>query len=273
MSGPGARFFAAIVAPSVVALCLAVACGCQKSGYTRSAADAEMFGAQAVRIHPTFTRTKDWTGDGKPDGVEAVLELQDEFGEPTRATGRAMFEIYQYRPYHPDPRGRRVEAVWDWPLTTRQQQVEHWSRALRAYSFKIPYDPGNHTVVLAATFDLNGDKPRLFDQIILEPSGRTAPPPGAEEEGPQTRPGRERGRQRPTTQPTTAPIEMPTDAPGEDAPGADAPDDDATAGDAAKEPPGAEPPGAETPTPAVPPGDAPNGAPPDGARPAAPERP
>src|SRR5438552_9990647 len=172
--------FRAMLRSAVAALILApvlslAASGCQPSGYARTPADAEMFGAQAVRIHPTFTRAKDWNGDGKPDGVEAVLELQDGFGEPTRATGRAMFEVYQYRPYHPDPRGKRVAQVWSWPVTTRQEQVEHWSRALRAYTFKIPYDPGNHTVVLAATFDLNGGKPRLFDQIILEPSGRTTP--------------------------------------------------------------------------------------------------
>ena len=83
-----------------------------------------------------------------------------------------------------------------------------WSRALRAYTFKIPYDPGNHTVVLAATFDLNGGKPRLFDQIILEPSGRTTPatPAAPEAGGAQTRPVRtRRGELPPATQPATAP--------------------------------------------------------------------
>jgi hypothetical protein len=170
-----------------------------------------MFGAQAVRIHPTFTRAKDWTGDGKVDGIEAVLELQDEFGEPTRATGRVMFEVYQYRPYHPDPRGRRAKDVWEWPLLTRQEQSDHWSRALRAYSFKIPYDPAHQTVVLAATFELSGGKPRLFDQIILEPAGRTAPAAGPEAGTSQTRPAQTRpARTRrvpapPDTQPTTLP--------------------------------------------------------------------
>ena len=171
-----------------------------------------MFGPQAVRVHPTFTRTKDWTGDGKPDGVEAVLELQDEFGEPTRATGRAMFEVYQYRPNHPDPRGRRAAKVWEWSLLTRPQQVDHWSRALRAYSFKIPFDPGQQTMVLAAIFELNGGKPRLFDQIILEPSGRTTPAPDPEA-GAATRPARTRRAPRPpVTQPTTMPTTLPTDS-------------------------------------------------------------
>lgn len=204
-------------------LVLLVAAGCRPSGYPRTAADAEMFGAQGVRIHPTFTRAKDWTGDGKPDGIEAVLELQDEFGEPTRATGRAMFEVYQYRPYHPDPRGRRAKEVWEWPLLTRQEQADHWSRALRAYSFKIPYDPGHQTVVLAATFGLNGGKPRLFDQIILEPSGRTTPAPGPEAGAAQTRPARTRRvpvppDTQPTTLPSIDPAVPPTNADGGDKP-------------------------------------------------------
>ena len=70
-----------------------------------------MFGPQSMRIHPSFTRTKDWTGDGRADGIEAVVELQDDFGEPTRATGRVMFDVYEYRQYHPDPRGKRTGAV------------------------------------------------------------------------------------------------------------------------------------------------------------------
>ena len=210
MPVPGAS--AAILTPLLVL----AACGCDSGLYPRSPADQEMFGPQSVRIHPTFTRTKDWNGDGKVDGIEAVLELQDEFGEPTRGTGRAMFEAYQYRPYSPDPRGKRYQQVWDWPLTTKQQQVEHWSRALRAYTFRIPLDPGRQTIVLAATFELNGGKARVFDQIILEPSGRTAeagaaapgPTTGPQGDGAPGRPERRpRPKQPPTTQPTTAPAD------------------------------------------------------------------
>ena len=203
MSRPGVRGLFTL--PLLLALIPFVGC---TPHYRRPAGDPDMFGPQAVRIHPTFTRTKDWTGDGNPDGIEAVVELQDQFGEPTRATGRVMFEIYPYRQYYPDPRGKRSPDVWQWPLTTRGEQVEHWSRALRAYSFKIPFNPGKGTVVLAATFALGGGTPRLFDQIILEPEGRTAPVPEA-----ATQPTRPR---RPATQPATGPIEpiQPPETPG-----------------------------------------------------------
>jgi hypothetical protein len=136
-----------------------------------------MFGPTSMRIHPTFTRIKDWTGDGKPDGIEAVVELQDEFGEPTRATGNVMFEIYSYRPTYPDERGRRLPEVWVWPLLRREEQAAHWSRALRAYSFKIPFDPGRNTVVLEATFDLGADRGRLTNRVVLEPPAPAGAPP------------------------------------------------------------------------------------------------
>jgi len=120
------------------------------SGYRRTEDEAKLFGPKSMRIHPTFTRVKDWTGDGKPDGIEAVVELQDEFGEPTRATGSVMFELYQYRQAYPDVRGRRIPEVWVWPLLRKEEQLAHWSRALRAYSFKIPFDQGRTQRLLQA---------------------------------------------------------------------------------------------------------------------------
>jgi len=160
---------------------LLVMASCAPDPKARTPEEAKMFGPQSMRIHPTFTRVKDWTGDGKPDGIEAVVELQDEFGEPTRATGSVMFELYQYRPTYPDVRGRRVPEVWVWPLLRSNEQAAHWSRALRAYTFKIPLDPGRQTMVLEATFELGADRGRLTNQIILEPpprsSGETPPAP------------------------------------------------------------------------------------------------
>ena len=164
---------------------------CGSGGRPRTEEEARLFGPKSLRVHPTFTRVKDWTGDGRPDGIEAVVELQDEFGEPTRATGGAMFEIYQYRPTHPDVRGRRIPEVFVWPLARRNEQAAHWSRALRAYTFKIPFDPGRSTVVLEATFELGAGRGRLSDRIVLEP-----PPPAP-----------------PATAPATAPSTAPSIAP------------------------------------------------------------
>src|SRR5262245_62034333 len=83
----------------VISMLLASA-GCDSSSpHPRSQTDAALFGPAAMRIHPIFTQVKDWTGDGKPDGIEALIELQDQFGDPTKASGRIVFELYEYRAY------------------------------------------------------------------------------------------------------------------------------------------------------------------------------
>jgi hypothetical protein len=163
--------FCAVAFPLVL-LSLA---SCESRTVSQNEAESKLFGPKTMRVHPTFTRVKDWTGDGRPDGIEAVVELQDAFGEPTRATGAVMVELYHYRPTHPDVRGARVPEVWVWPLQRRNEQVAHWSRALRAYSFKINFDPGRTPVVLEATFDFGESRGRMSSQVILEPAAPAVP--------------------------------------------------------------------------------------------------
>ena len=173
-----------------VAVCMvAFACGCEGSGgHPRSALDQQMFGPASVRIHPTFTQVRDWNGDGKPDGIEATLEIQDPFGEPTRATGRAMFELYEYRKNSPQVRGQRIGGPWIASLDSRPDQQEHWNPALRSYTFQLHFPNAqlDRYYVLTVQFDLNStaamtqpaSEPsaghavhggRLFDQLIIEP--------------------------------------------------------------------------------------------------------
>ena len=167
---------------------LALGCGGAEPR-ARSALDQQMFGPTGIRIHPTFTQVRDLTGAGKPDGVEATLEILDQFGEPTRATGRVMFELYSYRKDMPDVKGRRLSEPWIAPLNTKEQQTEHWNSALRAYTFQLhfPQISTHEYYVLTAQFDMNGDvaaggattRPstaasaqasgRMFDQLIIQP--------------------------------------------------------------------------------------------------------
>jgi hypothetical protein len=101
--------------------------GCEgSSSHPRSGLDQRMFGPAAVRIHPTFTQVRDWTGDKKPDGIEATLEIQDQFGEPTRSTGRAMFELYEYIRNMPGFRGRRIGGPWRFGPTPFSFLIRRW---------------------------------------------------------------------------------------------------------------------------------------------------
>ena len=157
---------------SLSSVLLLAAAGCNSS--PRIARD-DAFGPSKVRLHPTFTQVKDWTGDGKPDGVEAVVELLDSFGGPTRGSGRLLFEMSDFRPQSPQPAGRRVNEPWGKSLVTREEQESLWSPALRAYTLQLPgrVNPGS-TYVLDVSFESAGGATRpgggrLFDRLVLEP--------------------------------------------------------------------------------------------------------
>lgn len=158
---------------------LAICCfGCESAKpRPHDETDAALFGPAAMRIHPIFTQVSDWTVDGKLDGIEALIELQDQFGDTTKASGRIVFELYEYRAYSPDPRGERL-AFWNAQLSNAADQADRWNRTSRTYSFTLAYDQisASRTYVLAATFELTGGG-RFFDRIIIEPRERPVAPP------------------------------------------------------------------------------------------------
>src|SRR4051794_21172385 len=145
----------------------------------RSPGDAALFAPASMRIHPIFTQIKDWTGDGKPDGVEALLEFQDQFSDPTKASGTVIFELYTYRKGDTDPRGDRVVNPWVGSLQTLADQQARWNRTSRTYFFQLEYPAirDDRTYVLGATFDTGAT--RFFDQIVIKggnaPRERTLP--------------------------------------------------------------------------------------------------
>lgn len=175
------------MAVAAVGLCVGL-CGCESSTTVpRSQADALLFGPSAMRIHPIFTQVRDWTGDDRPDGIDALIELQDQFGDPTKASGRVIFELFEYRPYEPDPRGQRLVNPWIGELGTLEAQQQRWNRTSRTYGFQLANSQirEDRTYVLTATFELSNGG-RFFDRIILEP------------------------RERPTEAPATSPSTQPT---------------------------------------------------------------
>jgi len=179
-------------------------CGCSGlQPFPRSETDAQLFGPVSMRLHPIFTQVKDWTGDGKPDGIEALVELQDQFGDPTKASGRIIFELYAYRGFDPERRGERVANPWIGYLETLDEQRDRWNRTSRTYFFQLesPQIIPSRSYVLTAEFQLASGG-RFFDQIVLEAkksqeetSGANALPPttlpsaAPDGNGPSTLPG------------------------------------------------------------------------------------
>src|SRR3954454_125573 len=128
-----------------------------------------IIGPVSIRIHPTFTQAKDWTGDNKPDGIEVLLEVRDRWDEPIRATGKVLFEIYDFKTGHPDPRGARLANPWVVSLATAEDQAARWDRVSRLYKFQLAF-PGierRKTYVITASLETEGG--RLFDRLTLGP--------------------------------------------------------------------------------------------------------
>jgi hypothetical protein len=155
---------------------LAAGCSSYIDASSSTVNPRSMFDPVAMRIHPIFTQIKDWTGDGKPDGIEALIEFQDQFGDPTKASGRIVFELFDYRRNDPDPRGQRIVNPWIGQLATTDQQAAHWNRTSRTYSFQLasPNIAPDHYYVLTAVFDQTGGG-RFFNQLIIEPAKPSTP--------------------------------------------------------------------------------------------------
>jgi hypothetical protein len=141
--------------------------GCEDSAISRSTPQPDLFAPTAMRVHPIFTQVADWTHSGKPDGVEAQLEFTDQFGDPTKASGKVLFELFDYRRDSPDPRAKRL-GHWSGSLASLDEQRQRWNTTLRTYRFQLDYPPIDpaKTYVLSATFELSTGG-RFFDRIIL----------------------------------------------------------------------------------------------------------
>jgi hypothetical protein len=179
-------------------ICVGGGAGCQPTSrlVERAKGDAPMFAPIDIRVHP-FTSVKDWTADGQPDGVEALVELQDRFRDPTKATGTILFELYTYRRTYPDPRGDRL-AAWRGSVMTLEEQRAHWNRISRTYSFQLAYPEIRleRSYVLQVWFEHEGK--RLTSQVVLEAQEAT---------NATTRPA---ATQPAASQPTTGPATRPS---------------------------------------------------------------
>lgn len=155
--------------PLLLALLLLTSCQ-TVNPFRRDTSEAEMFGPASLRIHPIFTEVKDWTGDDVPDGIEVLIEFQDQFGDPTKAMGTVVFEIFEYVELTPDHRGARLRNPYIGSLMSVGDQQEHWSGTSRTYSFKLtwPEVDTRETYLVTATVQLAGTG-RLFAQTIVVP--------------------------------------------------------------------------------------------------------
>ena len=144
-----------------------VGCSSPSTGGRGDATDT-MFGPTKMRIDPIFTKISDWTGDGKPDGIEVSIAFEDRFEDPTKAAGRVRFELYEYKRDDPDATGELLADPWIGSIATLAEQKAHWFATGRTYNFQLAYDKIRYqrNYVLAAQFD-SVPMGRFFSKIVL----------------------------------------------------------------------------------------------------------
>ena len=157
-------------AGSVAAVCLGLLAGCSAlhdPPLTRTEEESRLFGPASMKLD-SFSKVKNWTGGPMPDGVEALLEFDDQFGDRTKAAGSVYFELFAYRPDWADPRGARLANPWSASLRSVEEQKAHWESASGAYAFQLAYGGVrlDRSYVLTATYQSGAGK-RLFSRIIL----------------------------------------------------------------------------------------------------------
>ncbi|MEM8872885.1 MAG: hypothetical protein AAGD32_01385 [Planctomycetota bacterium] len=143
--------------------------------------DDTRFAAERLRLHPIFTRPADFQDDPAIDGIAAVVEFTDRFGDPVKASGNVIFEVYAYQPNSPDPRGDRLGEPWTGSIATLDLQERRWNKSLRAYDFELEWDAAGdgNRIVLQATMNLL-DGRRLSDTLVLDNRDPGGPPPAAD---------------------------------------------------------------------------------------------
>lgn len=157
--------------PALSSMLLSLAltgCASNGDGAADGAKSLEMFAPREVRLHPVFTKIDSWQGDERPEGIEALVELRDQFGDTCKGAGSFVFELFEYRADQPDPRGKRLSNPWQASIVTPDEQRERWSKTSRCYTFRLQSDRISRRgpYVLSVSYSPVVGA-RAFDRIVL----------------------------------------------------------------------------------------------------------
>lgn len=88
---------------------------------------------RALKIH-SFTQLGNLEDRGF--GVEAYAQAIDAWGEPTKAFGNFRFELYEFRRFHHERKGKPVET-WDIHIGRPKENRSFWDHHTRSYRFML----------------------------------------------------------------------------------------------------------------------------------------
>lgn len=115
----------------------ALLCGCRTPVGGIVPQPIDMLLPKEISIHP-FTGTRVFDEQGGIKGMDVRIEAKDSFGDATKAFGQFRFEMYDFRPQNPDPKGAML-ASWDVNLIEPKDNLVHWDNITRTYQFKLQW--------------------------------------------------------------------------------------------------------------------------------------
>ncbi|MEK6643780.1 MAG: hypothetical protein AABZ08_07705 [Planctomycetota bacterium] len=123
----------------------------------------------AIRILP-FTKPRSFDEDTIPDGVSVSLRPLDSAGDPVKAYGVFIFELYGYKAALGNHRGEMIQQ-WTQPVLGPDAQKRFWERVTSTYEFQLSWEgkplPVESRYILVASFQSRGAT-RLFDEYQFE---------------------------------------------------------------------------------------------------------
>ncbi len=115
----------------------------------------------AIRILP-FTKPRSFDEDTIPDGVSVSLRPLDSAGDPVKAYGVFIFELYGYKAALGNHRGEMIQQ-WTQPVLGPDAQKRFWERVTSTYEFQLSWE-GKPLTTLASTGQLMAFEHKAFWQ-------------------------------------------------------------------------------------------------------------
>jgi len=149
--------------------------GCQRGEITAAEGDptAEeliaFYRPRQIRILE-FSKPASFDNDAIPDGIAVWIHALDGAGNPGRAYGTFLFELYSYRPASQDHKGELLQQ-WSESIHSIEDQKLFWDRFSDGYEFQLLWEgvaiPPQQRYILTASYQAPGAE-RLFDTYQFE---------------------------------------------------------------------------------------------------------
>jgi hypothetical protein len=170
---------------SLMTLALGFVVGCARGAISEAGGGPTVeelvsyYSPRSIKILP-FTKPRSFDEDAVPDGIAVSLQPRDGAGDPVKAYGTFLFELYAYKAGTGSHRGERLQT-WDKSISNPNDQKQFWQRVTATYEFQLSWEgqpiPPQKRYILVASFQAPGGE-RLFDEYEFEfrlPPGETLP--------------------------------------------------------------------------------------------------